>query len=265
MNKWGCNSLTALRQYVSTHQTPNLISCIVFGSQVRNEEQPDSDLDVMCIVRRLSKMFNVHAISHVLSNVKGGTQLSVPLVRTFNVFKLDANVYGTVHYNVLHEKRAVWIGGTHNIFDMRKLVKHPVKNYLQWSAKRHIQFSIDTFNRGRKWHQDTLSGKAEVDLTIPLLQFYQAVDFALKAVLLYNSIKFPFVHESASLSLQLMPDVHRRQFDFIRDTNMWRWHAVCRKQMHAPEKTSTLTVDDTKSAERITSRALQVAMDIVKK
>ena len=94
MNKRGAVSLESLRRALPMD---GLLYLAIFGSQVRGDERPDSDLDVL-LVSRGGCWKGVH---DAIVRAPGGVPSATVLPHTPDTLARVANLYGSVEYGVL--------------------------------------------------------------------------------------------------------------------------------------------------------------------
>ncbi|MXZ93236.1 MAG: nucleotidyltransferase domain-containing protein [Cenarchaeum sp. SB0666_bin_15] len=102
LNRRGAVSIKALQDAIPFGD--DLLFLSIFGSQVRGNTKPDSDLDVLYVVRS-SKVICPKTIRDVIE-VSGGVDKSSIIPHGVNTISRTANLYGSVEYHVLREEGA---------------------------------------------------------------------------------------------------------------------------------------------------------------
>lgn len=97
MNKHGAASVNALRKALPFD---GLLYLTAFGSQVRGTERPDSDLDVLFVVRT-SKESCYTEVRRAVTGTPGGVEKVSIIPHIPETVAKSANVYGSLEYRVL--------------------------------------------------------------------------------------------------------------------------------------------------------------------
>ena len=71
MNRRAAASVRSIKDGLLSDPPAGLLLFLIFGSQVRNTQSPDSDLDILCITRTGSKKF-YESLCSVLAGTRGG-------------------------------------------------------------------------------------------------------------------------------------------------------------------------------------------------
>ena len=196
MNRRAVISVNALRK--TFEKDDNVLLCIVFGSQARGTERPDSDLDLLCILKRitlkhkvgryrhirLSKWGHIKEIQDVIINTKGAVRSMNTIIETQNTLKtnIDATLYGTTLYRALHEGIIIYKGkGSENI--IRDYVENPFIN-----LKRHA----DAWMKKAFYDIHKAKSISPYLVDIGCDDMERAIHCMLRALFVSRGIQFPF-------------------------------------------------------------------------
>ena len=196
MNRRATISVNALRK--AFEKDDNILLCIIFGSQARGTERLNSDLDVLCILKRitlkqkvgryrhirLSKWGHIKEIQNITKNTKGAVRSMNTLIETQYTLKTntDATLYGTILYRALHEGIIIYKGkGSEKI--IRDYIENPFTN-----LRRHADLWLQKAFRDIDNTKNLPSHMVDIGCD----NIERAIHCMLRALLLSRSIQFPF-------------------------------------------------------------------------
>ncbi|MYB30427.1 MAG: nucleotidyltransferase domain-containing protein [Cenarchaeum sp. SB0663_bin_5] len=175
VNKRGAVSIKALQDAIPF--SDDLLFLSIFGSQVKGNTRPDSDLDVLCVVRS-SEVIRSKTIRDVIE-IPGGVEKSTIIPHGIDTISRTANLYGSVEYHVLREEGA------------RTLFRSPdfhvdITPYIdyEFSAKKWLQKAKENI------FGDWASTRGEGHLRL-----YIGVGYALRSLLMRCRIDFSFTRD----------------------------------------------------------------------
>lgn len=230
MNRRAVISVNALRKKFA--KDDNVLLCIVFGSQARGTERPDSDLDLLCVLKRitlkhkvgryrhirLSKWGHIKEIQNVIINTKGAVRSMNTLVETQNTLKtnIDATLYGTTLYRALHEGVIVYKGkGSENI--IQKYVENPFNN-----PRRHA----DAWMKKAFDDMDSAKKLPPYMADVGCDSMERAIHCMLRALFISRGIQFPFGRNFKGLHDMLDKKERETLFNGIDTKRILQWGEV---------------------------------------
>lgn len=185
MNKHGAASVNAIHKALPLD---GLLYLAIFGSQVKGTERPDSDLDVLFVVRD-SESSCYPKVRRVITEAPGGVKKVTIIPHIPESIARMANVYGSVEYGVLRED------------DARTL-------YRSADFGVELQRGIDYRYCAQRWLEKAktyiLSNDDWSELTGSWL--YNGIDCLLRASLMAIGVKFPYTPDLHMLYDMLPPD-----------------------------------------------------------
>ena len=192
MNERGTASVNALLGGVPFGVPDDLLLLSVFGSQARGTERPDSDLDVLFVVRT-SEASCYTAVRDAITKTPGGVSKATVIPHVPETIARTANVYGTIEWGVLREDGARTLYRSPD-FDVR-LDADIDYDYgaSRWLAMAEKQIFPKEDNSG-SWPASTC------------FRMYVAIGSLLRANLLAAGVRFPFTRDVRSLYGLLPPE-----------------------------------------------------------
>ncbi len=219
MNRRAAASVRSIRNGLLSDPPAGLLLFIIFGSQVRNTQSPDSDLDILCITRTGSKKF-YESLCNVLAGTRGGVKQATVFEHTPRTIGRNANLYGTPEYHALRdyhkgESRILYrspvacraldpllpagVGGCpangHN---------GPDTCDTAWCADWYLRISARRLSAGRSWARST--DNLGLNLEPACNTLYDSIGHSMKACLLARRIMFPYARDQRVLYGLLPPD-----------------------------------------------------------
>ena len=180
MNQRATASVNALVKALPFDIPDDLLLLSVFGSQVKGTERPDSDLDVLFVVRT-SDASPYDAVRDT-ATAPGGVTKTTVIPHTPDTITRTANVYGSVEWGVLREQGAktLW-------------------RAADFDVKLHADIDYD-YSAGRWLDMARNIIFPEEDYSEPLTAstcfwMHMAISDMLKAGLISARIKFPFTRD----------------------------------------------------------------------
>ena len=192
MNERATASVNAIIKALPFDIPDDLLLLSIFGSQAKGTERPDSDLDVLFVVRT-SKASPYTAVRDAITKTPGGVTKTTIIPHTPDTVAWTANVYGTVEWGVLREQGAktLWRAAD---FDIKQ---HPDIDY-DYSAGRWLDMA-----RKDIFPEEDYSGSWP---GTACFWTYLAACNLLRAGLMSARIKFPFTRDIRVLYGMLSPD-----------------------------------------------------------
>lgn len=180
MNKRGTTSVNAVLDALPFGMGDDLLLLSVFGSQVRGTERPDSDLDILFVVRT-SEASRYKAIYDTVTGTPGGVGDATIIPHIPETIARTANVYGTVEWGALREEGAI------------TLWRSP-----DFGVELHRQ--IDYRYGARRWlemAEDRIFPEGGGEPDHPALD--TATGYLLRACLLAAGVRFPYTRDVREL------------------------------------------------------------------
>lgn len=219
MNARGVTSVNALRRALPFD---GLLYLAIFGSQVRGTERPDSDLDVLFVVRT-EKLSCYTKVRKAVTETPGGVRNISIIPHIPETIAGSANVYGTVEYGVLRGNGARTLYRSAD-FDVPLHAdidyEYCAKTWL-YRAEKHLFSGTDS--------------KSEPASTC--FCAYIAMDNLLRANLISIKTEFPFTRDvrvlygmlplerSPPLDIDAIANI-RERYEKDDDENAWSIHDV---------------------------------------
>ena len=193
MNERGTTSVNAIIEALPFDIPDDLLLLSVFGSQVKGMERPDSDLDVLFVVRT-SKASPYTAVRDAITKTPGGVSKTTIIPHTPDTIAWTANVYGSIEYCVLREEGARTLYRSAD-FDVKL---HTDINY-DYSAGRWLDMARKVIfpkedEDGGLWPRTAC------------FRAHLAACNLLRAGLLSARIRFPFTRDVGALYEMLPPE-----------------------------------------------------------
>ena len=228
MNRRAAVSVDAIRKVLPLEPPGELLLLIIFGSQVRNEEKPESDLDILCVTRTGSKSF-YEALHKTMAEKSDGVRGATVLEHTPQTIGRNANLYGMPEYGALrgyHNGESVilyrskdacseldgimagGVGGCRGDMD-----GHNEKDECDtdWCARQWFDISGKLISDGlsraeeaRREDDDNDGGGRRAKSICTLM--HRSIDHAIRACLLHHDVMFPFTRDTCELYGLLPPE-----------------------------------------------------------
>ncbi len=198
MNKRAAVSVQSIKQNILAEPPEGLLYFAIFGSQVRGTERPDSDLDILYVVKTPESL--PHNVIRNTVRIPGGVKMATIIQHTCDEELLkDVNVYGTIEYSVLrgYGSRTLYRSAEFNI---------------------PLHDAIDYANSARGWLKAAevymFSKTIDSESQPRMVCFYawKVIDHILRANLCMQKIKFPFARDLHVL-YNLLPAGRRPPLD----------------------------------------------------
>ncbi|MCE2499148.1 MAG: hypothetical protein J4F28_09260 [Nitrosopumilaceae archaeon] len=242
MNRQGAASVRAIKRALPFEPPGELLLFIIFGSQIRNTEAPESDLDILYVTRTESKQFN-EAVHDTLAGTRGGVKRATIFAHTPQTIKKYTNLYGTVEYGALrghHDGGSVILYRADNACDELDGAlpagvggcpgdgvdghnKPDAEDTVLW-ARRWLIISEKSIADGLSYAKEHASdGDSGRHAWVVRDAMYRSIECAIKACLLHHGVKFPFMRDIRALHAMLPPE-SRMPLDPGLDLGvLWRW------------------------------------------
>ena len=189
MNEHGAASVNALREALPFD---GLLYLAIFGSQVSGTERPDSDLDVLFVVRT-SKESCYTEVRRAVTGTPGGVKKASIIPHVPETVAKSANVYGSVEYRVLrgYDAETLYRSADFNI------ELHPDVDYA-YSAERWLE-KAEAYIFPKGDSSQPLSA-------LECFWLHNGIDCLLRASLMSVSTEFPNTRDLRVLHDMLPPD-----------------------------------------------------------
>ncbi len=224
MDQHAAASISAIKKALPFEPPGELLLFIIFGSQVRNEEKSESDLDILCVTRTGSKRF-YEALHDTMAETRTGVRSATVLEHTPQTIGRNANLYGMPEYGALRgyhrgESAILYrsddacgefdgimaggVGGCNGDAD-----GHNEKDAcdVDWCARQWLDMSEKLMSDGlsyAKKHRSDTSGGDHAGSVCFLM--HRSIDHAIRACLLHHGILFPFTRDIRVLYRMLPPE-----------------------------------------------------------
>lgn len=190
MNEQARVSIDAIRRQIPGNADTQWV--MVFGSQARGDQRPDSDLDVLHIVNRWCGKYNaVHydVIRDIVRATPGGVRDVTVLVETPLTIQKYGNLYGSTEYNALREGRVVY--GAEGAQHVHTYEMPAAEAARRWLSRAYMQVLY-----GRQMKQEADRGA----------MWRMSVEYSLKSALCSRGVRFPFVRDDPRRLYEMLPD-----------------------------------------------------------
>lgn len=204
MNKRAAVSIRAICNALPFEPDGMLLMFVVFGSQVRGTDGPQSDLDVLYVTRTESSSFYDAVYRTILGAPDGVRAVSI-FAHTPQTIRKFANLYGTVEHGILHGTVDMKTLYKSDSADLDGLVRTMTEADYAQCARQWMEMSETIIFNRQEGPPPSLPG-----LTCFLMR--QAIDYLLRACLLSAGIRFPFTRDMRVL-YDLLPPERRMQLD----------------------------------------------------
>lgn len=231
MNRRAAASVNAIKKALPFEPPGALLLFIIFGSQVRNTQTSESDLDILYVTRTESKQFN-EALHNTMVGARGGVNNATVFAHTPRTIKRNANLYGMPEYGALRGHRkgeSIILYRSDDACDTLDLVMaggvggcrgdedgHNKKDVCDtaWCARRWLDMSEKLISDGRSYAGKHCHGANDGDHARSVCFMMQrSIDHAIRARLLHHNILFPFTRDIRALHGMLPPE-SRMPLDF---------------------------------------------------
>jgi hypothetical protein len=208
MNECGVVSVKALSEALPFKTLQYLA---IFGSQVRGDARPDSDLDVLVV----SRNDLCDTIRNIILEAPGGVKTTTIISHTPETIREPSNVYGYIEYHALRGE------GAHTLyrsadFDVQL---HTEVNY-EYSAKRWLELATQRLS----------SHTLDSQYGSTCCKMHAVIWFLLRSLLVSNHILFPYDTRDIRELYELLPsrpplDVDKvvGWRDYLKDFDNTKW------------------------------------------
>ena len=232
MNRRAAASVDAIRRALPLEPPGELLLLMVFGSQVRNTETPDSDLDILYVSRTGSGRLR-ESLNGALSGARGGVPEATVFAYTPQTLEKYANLYGMPEYHalrghgsailyrspdacrVLDPLTAAGVGGCPD--DGRH--RPDVQDFALW-ARRWLDRARHFLPPAPRAAGGGLGSASACHMACV------SIDCAVKACLLHHRIPFPFTRDIRALC-HMLPAACRPPLD---PAALSHWSRTCDKR-----------------------------------
>lgn len=219
MNRRAAASVRAVKRELLSDPPADLLLFVIFGSQVRNTQTPESDPDILYITRTNPGKFS-KSLCRTLAGTRGGVRTATVFEHTSYTIGRNANLYGSPEYHALRGHRtgesrilyrspracraldpllAAGVGGCpangHNDTDICD---------TEWCADWYLRISALRLSAGRSWARST--DNLGPNLEPACNSLYDSIGHSVKACLLSRRIMFPYARDIRDLYRLLPPD-----------------------------------------------------------
>lgn len=217
MNRRVEDSISTLRQNLPNHR--DTVMVVLFGSQARGDQRPDSDIDILHVVKGNCHRWDQRhfdAIRNALKRVWSPRKKDVNvMVENTRSIKKRWNLYGMMEHRAISEGRIV--------YKQQPYADRLLGQYRELpdaeAARRWVLLAKKVMNEGARYRVD-----GRMDYGFSCQMMHDAVDGALRALLLHNGVRFPFVRDCGPL-YGMLPDrsvVGPHDMDRIARWGRWR-------------------------------------------
>ena len=229
MNSSAAASIRAIKRHILADPPDELLLFIVFGSQVRNEEKSESDLDILCVTRTESRQF-YESLHNAMAGARDGVRSATVLEHTPQTIGWNANLYGTPEYGALrgyHNDESIILYRSDDACDALDDIMaggaggcrgdedgHNEKDACDtdWCARQWLGRAKDRISEGLASAERR--GNSDRDHAgFICYMMYESIDFSIKACLLHHGIMFPFTRDVSAL-YRMLPSGSRMPVDF---------------------------------------------------
>ena len=176
MNQKAKTTISLLQKKLPTYEDTLLV--MAFGSQVRGTEHPDSDLDILHVVRdggNESKMADIKTLG---ASSHDAIEKMTILEYTDKSILDWGNLYGRAEYNAIRKGRI--------IFKREPVASELLKKFngrtRSTAIRRWLEFAKSDINVGKQWKTR--------DVNIACFMMQRSIDACLKTVLLFRNVEF---------------------------------------------------------------------------
>ena len=253
-----CKALPFERRHTDGNGQNDLLLLVVFGSQVRGTETPQSDLDILYMTRGERWALD-EAIRQTALGASGGVGAVSVFAHTPQSVRKFANLYGTMEYEVLRG-----IGGVKTLYrsesvdDMLgSILREPD---LVQCASRWLQLAEEII-----FHSTSPLSQKKISRLVGLTCFdmYKAIGNILRACLMSAGVRFPFTRD-LSLLYDMLPTAEMRaSLSFLDFDALEHWKAYCSTK-NVGSADDQYTDDDVSAATAMAKRSHIVVKNIVK-
>ena len=186
-------SLRAIRTACSSNT--NSVLVMLFGSRARGGATRGSDADFYHVVRKNKWADTSYDVISRAGRVPNGLRRYTVLTDTTRTFEKYGNLYGTAEYWALREGRVIYEGrGARN-------VKSGIIDYskadVRVCAPRWLTMANRHLSEGSTYASRYNGGRADADFVCHMAR--KSIEDSVKAVLLNDRIRFPFVRDLRAL------------------------------------------------------------------
>ena len=210
-------SLRAIR--AACGRNPDSVLLMLFGSRARGGASGKSDADFYHIVRKDKWADANYGVVDRAGRMPSGLRRYTVLVDTTRTFKKYGNLYGTAEYWALLEGHVVYEAPGAG------RVKSGIVDYsradVRECAPRWLGLARRHLSEARTYADKYRGGRVDADFSCHMAR--KSIEDSVKAVLLHDRVKFPFVRSLRALC-GLHPSVSRitKELDLGRVDG---WHA----------------------------------------
>lgn len=220
MNQQSTIALKRLKNY--NFSNTDVILVMAFGSQVRGDHHANSDLDILHIDDKHTTL-TMNQLCNIMGNAMNYTILHYKKSGILDWGRL----YGRPEYRALREGMIIYKKEPQASVLLKKInveytQKQAVRRYLKF-AKSDMQDVTDYFAKDANWACCIL---------------HRAMDSSIKALLLQQGVKFPFMRSSVRAYCDLLPIGVKKQIISLLPTEkrLKKWNQALRgKQLNQNE------------------------------
>ena len=240
-------SLRAIRAACSAN--PDSVLVVLFGSRARGGASRGSDADFYHVVRKDKWADASYDVISRAGRVPAGLRRYTVLTDTTRTFGKYGNLYGTAEYWALREGRV--------IYEARgaRRVKSGIIDYskadVRACAPRWLNMAGRHLSEGLTYADKYNGGRTDADFTCHMAR--KSIEDSVKAVLLNDRVKFPFVRDLRALC-GMSPHTSRmtRELDLGRADG---WHMRQKRRRRARPLTQNDSDYAVRSAQSIYEKA----------